>query len=194
MQQCCRFPLRWAAAAWGASALAVHAPDRALHCCSPSWALWPQLCAPVRQAHSKRPGAAPAPPKLPTAPQRTSSSRLRRVHCLVGDYNTALKAMYPLNLFDRASLYTPKIPLCNITLYYYSGFCYVMMRRCACARAHRAMDRATAGRRRCFCLQRPCLLRQCRSASAAWRPGTTSPLHRPAPRPACAGTTTQRAP
>lgn len=54
---------------------------------------------------------------------------LCRVHCLVGDYCTGLRALYPLNLFDRASLYTPKIPVAHITLYYHASFCYVMMRR-----------------------------------------------------------------
>jgi hypothetical protein len=66
---------------------------------------------------------------LPPAPPPTPA----RVHCLIGDYHAGLKAMYPLNLFERASLYTPKIPLCNITLYYYASFCYVMMRRWAAA-------------------------------------------------------------
>ena len=54
---------------------------------------------------------------------------LLRVHALIGDYHSALKALYPININSAAHLYAPKIAGCNITLFYYSGFCYLMMRR-----------------------------------------------------------------
>lgn len=54
---------------------------------------------------------------------------LLRVHTLIGDYHSALKAVYPINVFDRNYLFTPKIVGANITLFYYAGFSYLMMRR-----------------------------------------------------------------
>lgn len=54
---------------------------------------------------------------------------LLRVHTLIGDYHTALKALYPINMNSATNLYTPKIAGCNITLFYYGGFAYFMMRR-----------------------------------------------------------------
>mmetsp|Transcript_19202 Transcript_19202/g.53747 ORF Transcript_19202/g.53747 Transcript_19202/m.53747 type:complete len:518 (-) Transcript_19202:405-1958(-) len=55
---------------------------------------------------------------------------LLRVHTLVGDYYSALKAVYPINLNEpHINLYTPKIMGANISLFYYAGFCYMMMRR-----------------------------------------------------------------
>lgn len=57
---------------------------------------------------------------------------LLRVHTLIGDYHSGLKALYPLNINDRTNLFAPKIAGCNIALYYYGGFCYMMMRRCVC--------------------------------------------------------------
>lgn len=54
---------------------------------------------------------------------------LLRVHCLIGDYHTGLKALYPINMNDRTNLFTPEIAGCNISLYYYGGFAYLMMRR-----------------------------------------------------------------
>eukprot|EP00798_Chlamydomonas_sp_ICE-L_P001226 gene1226-32567_t len=53
---------------------------------------------------------------------------LQRVHCLIGDYHTALKSLYPINMNSPQNLYTPKIAGCNITLFYYGGFSYLMMR------------------------------------------------------------------
>lgn len=54
---------------------------------------------------------------------------LLRVHSLVGDYHSALKAAYPINFNERTHLFAPKIAGCNIALYYYAGFCYMMLRR-----------------------------------------------------------------
>ncbi|KAK9824526.1 hypothetical protein WJX72_011098 [[Myrmecia] bisecta] len=54
---------------------------------------------------------------------------LLRVHSLFGDYHGALKALAPINPFVTKHLFTPKIAGCNITLYYYGGFCYLMQRR-----------------------------------------------------------------
>lgn len=40
-------------------------------------------------------------------------------------------AVYPINMNEpHINLYTPKIIGANISLFYYSGFCYMMMRRC----------------------------------------------------------------
>ncbi|GLC72487.1 hypothetical protein PLESTF_001252900 [Pleodorina starrii] len=58
-----------------------------------------------------------------------SLTGLMRVHCLVGDYYTALKAVYPLNLHERTHLFTPCILGAHITLFYYGGFSYLMQRR-----------------------------------------------------------------
>lgn len=54
---------------------------------------------------------------------------LLRVHCLIGDYHTGLKAVFPINPNERTNLFTPEIAGCHICLYYYSGFAYLMMRR-----------------------------------------------------------------
>ncbi|CAL5229382.1 g12696 [Coccomyxa viridis] len=54
---------------------------------------------------------------------------LLRVHTLVGDYHGALKALGVINPFQRNHLFTPKIATCNISLYYYAGFCYLLLRR-----------------------------------------------------------------
>jgi len=54
---------------------------------------------------------------------------LQRVHALVGDYNGAMKAIAPLNLFETKTLLTQNIVGAHISLYYYGGFCYLMERR-----------------------------------------------------------------
>mmetsp|Transcript_35179 Transcript_35179/g.89048 ORF Transcript_35179/g.89048 Transcript_35179/m.89048 type:complete len:519 (-) Transcript_35179:279-1835(-) len=55
---------------------------------------------------------------------------LLRVHALIGDYQAGLKAMYPLNVNEpQRHLFTPKIAGAHITLCYYAGFSYMMMRR-----------------------------------------------------------------
>eukprot|EP00873_Tetraselmis_striata_P026748 jgi/Tetstr1/447012/TSEL_034470.t1 len=54
---------------------------------------------------------------------------LQRVHSLIGDYDSALKALYPIVLQNRSMLYSTKIPGCNITAHYYSAFAYIMLKR-----------------------------------------------------------------
>ena len=53
---------------------------------------------------------------------------LLRVHCILGDYFGGLQAMEPLDLHNKSGLYT-KVTLCHISASYYTGFCYLMMRR-----------------------------------------------------------------
>jgi translation initiation factor 3 subunit L len=52
---------------------------------------------------------------------------LLRVHCLLGDYYLGLKSLEPIDL-NKKGLYT-RVTACHITLYYYMGFAYLMMRR-----------------------------------------------------------------
>jgi translation initiation factor 3 subunit L len=52
---------------------------------------------------------------------------LLRVHTLLGDYHLALQTISPIAL-NKKGLYT-KVIACYITLYYYTGFVYMMMRR-----------------------------------------------------------------
>lgn len=54
---------------------------------------------------------------------------LLRVHCLLGEYETALKALGPIQPFKTGSLLTPKVAGANIALYYYAGFSYLMLQR-----------------------------------------------------------------
>lgn len=50
-----------------------------------------------------------------------------RIQCLLGDYYLALKTLEPIDL-NRKGFYT-RVTACHITLYYYVGFSYLMMRR-----------------------------------------------------------------
>jgi len=50
-----------------------------------------------------------------------------RIQCLLGDYYLALKILEPIDL-NKKGLYT-RVTACHITLYYYLGFSYLMMRR-----------------------------------------------------------------
>jgi translation initiation factor 3 subunit L len=50
-----------------------------------------------------------------------------RIQCLLGDYYLALKTLVPIDL-NRKGFYT-RVTACHITLYYYLGFSYLMMRR-----------------------------------------------------------------
>jgi translation initiation factor 3 subunit L len=50
-----------------------------------------------------------------------------RVQCLLGDYYLGLKTLIPIDL-NRKGFYT-RVTACHITLYYYLGFSYLMMRR-----------------------------------------------------------------
>ncbi|KAL5965296.1 Eukaryotic translation initiation factor 3 subunit L [Taenia solium] len=52
---------------------------------------------------------------------------LCRVHCLLGDYFTALKMLEHVQL-SRQEMYH-EVPTCHITTGYYVGFAYLMMRR-----------------------------------------------------------------
>jgi RNA polymerase I-associated factor PAF67 len=54
---------------------------------------------------------------------------LSRLLCLLGRYEDSLRALAPLNPFNRTFLYTFKVPMANINLYYYSGTAYLMLRR-----------------------------------------------------------------
>lgn len=52
---------------------------------------------------------------------------LLRLHVLLGDYHLALKVTANIEL-NKKGLYS-RVPACQITIYYYVGFCYLMMRR-----------------------------------------------------------------
>lgn len=54
---------------------------------------------------------------------------LLRLHSLLGDYYQAIKVLENIEL-NKKSLYT-RVPGCQITMYYYVGFAYLMMRRYA---------------------------------------------------------------
>ena len=54
---------------------------------------------------------------------------LLRVHCLLGEYDLALKALGPIQPFKTGNLLTPKVAGANIALYYYAGFSYLMLQR-----------------------------------------------------------------
>jgi translation initiation factor 3 subunit L len=52
---------------------------------------------------------------------------LLRLQCLLGDYRQALQVMANIQL-DKKDLYS-LVPACQITIYHYVGFCYLMLRR-----------------------------------------------------------------
>lgn len=52
---------------------------------------------------------------------------LLRVQCLLGNYWLALKMLDPIDL-SKKGLYS-RVTSCQITLYYYMGFSYLMLRR-----------------------------------------------------------------
>eukprot|EP01116_Phalansterium_solitarium_P004945 TRINITY_DN16187_c0_g1_i1.p1 TRINITY_DN16187_c0_g1~~TRINITY_DN16187_c0_g1_i1.p1 ORF type:complete len:532 (-),score=91.29 TRINITY_DN16187_c0_g1_i1:120-1715(-) len=54
---------------------------------------------------------------------------LCRIHCILGNYPTALRALGPIELGGKGP-YT-QVTACYVTLYYYVGFSYLMMRRYA---------------------------------------------------------------
>ncbi|KAG7675274.1 hypothetical protein Ndes2526B_g08141 [Nannochloris sp. 'desiccata'] len=54
---------------------------------------------------------------------------LLRVHCVLGDHVTGLRALAPLNPFNRKCLFATKIPMAAITMAYYCGFAYLAMQR-----------------------------------------------------------------
>lgn len=53
---------------------------------------------------------------------------LLRLHCQLGDYHQALNAVTNVQLSKKV-LANTRVPASQISLYYYVGFCYVMMRR-----------------------------------------------------------------
>jgi translation initiation factor 3 subunit L len=54
---------------------------------------------------------------------------LFRLLLLLPLVSCSLQAVYPINLNDQTNLFSPKIAGCNISLFYYAGFAYLMMRR-----------------------------------------------------------------
>lgn len=53
---------------------------------------------------------------------------LLRLHCQLGDYYQALQSVSNVQLSKKV-LATTRVPAGQISLYYYVGFCYLMMRR-----------------------------------------------------------------
>jgi len=51
-----------------------------------------------------------------------------RVHCLLGDYHLAMKTIQHIDFKVEVPLFY-QIPACHVTLYYYMGFSYLMLRR-----------------------------------------------------------------
>lgn len=53
---------------------------------------------------------------------------LLRVNTLLGDYRLALMVLQPLEFDGNTSLFT-HVTACHVSIYYYMGFCYIMLRR-----------------------------------------------------------------
>lgn len=53
---------------------------------------------------------------------------LLRVNTLLGDYHLALMVLQPLD-FDVSSALFTHVTACHVSIYYYMGFCYIMLRR-----------------------------------------------------------------
>lgn len=53
---------------------------------------------------------------------------LLRVNTLLGDYRLALMVLQPLD-FDVATALFTHVTACHVSIYYYMGFCYIMLRR-----------------------------------------------------------------
>jgi RNA polymerase I-associated factor PAF67 len=54
---------------------------------------------------------------------------LCRFHSVMGRHEAALRALSPLNPYNRQHLYTAVIPMAHVNLYYYAGVSYLMLRR-----------------------------------------------------------------
>lgn len=54
--------------------------------------------------------------------------QLLRMHSLLGDYHLAMQTIEHIDFDAEVPLFY-KIPACHVTLYYYMGFAYMMMRR-----------------------------------------------------------------
>lgn len=59
-----------------------------------------------------------------------SLMQLLRMHSLLGDYHTAMQTIQFIDFNEEVPLFY-KIPACHVTLYYYMGFAFLMMRRYA---------------------------------------------------------------
>jgi len=59
-----------------------------------------------------------------------SLMQLLRMHSLLGYYHLAMKTIQCIDIQEEVPLFY-KIPACHVTLYYYMGFAYLMMRRYA---------------------------------------------------------------
>merc|ERR1719198_593174 len=57
-----------------------------------------------------------------------SLMQLLRMHSLLGDYHLAMQTIDCIDIHQEVPLFY-KIPACHVTLYYYMGFAYLMMRR-----------------------------------------------------------------
>lgn len=53
---------------------------------------------------------------------------LLRVNTLLGDYRLALMVLQPLEFDGSTALFT-HVTACHVSVYYYMGFCYIMLRR-----------------------------------------------------------------
>jgi translation initiation factor 3 subunit L len=56
-----------------------------------------------------------------------ASIALMRVHFLLGDFASALRALEPINFRKKAAWL--RVPGCHVTTYYYLGFSYLLMHR-----------------------------------------------------------------
>jgi len=54
--------------------------------------------------------------------------QLMRMHCLLGDYHLAMQTVQHIDFHVEVPLFY-QIPACHVTLYYYMGFAYLMLRR-----------------------------------------------------------------
>jgi len=54
--------------------------------------------------------------------------QLLRMHSLLGDYNLAMKTIAKIDFHAEVPLFY-QIPACHVTLFYYMGFAFLMMRR-----------------------------------------------------------------
>lgn len=54
--------------------------------------------------------------------------QLLRIHSMLGDYRTAMQTIKHIDFGAEVPLFY-KIPACHVTLYFYMGFSYMMMRR-----------------------------------------------------------------
>jgi len=59
-----------------------------------------------------------------------SVMQLMRMHSLLGDYHQAMKTVEHIDFAKELPLFY-KIPACHVTLFYYMGFAYLMLRRYA---------------------------------------------------------------